>query len=62
MRASTGKAVIDNAAPMKRLKLVKPTLPVGLLPVTVAVKVMLEPTVAGLAELVTVVVVKLLQK
>ena len=38
---------------------VKLTVPVGLLPVTVAVKVTLEPTVAGFAELATVVVVAL---
>src|SRR5208282_6806655 len=36
---------------------VKPTLPVGALPVTVAVNVTLPPTVDGLAELVSVVVV-----
>jgi hypothetical protein len=36
---------------------VKLTLPVGLVPVTVAVKVTLAPTVEGLAELASVVVV-----
>src|SRR2546427_4407273 len=36
---------------------VKPTLPVGALPVTVAVKVTFAPTVDGLSELVSVVVV-----
>src|SRR6266545_8337204 len=36
---------------------VKPTLPVGALPVTVAVKVTFAPTVDGLSELLSVVVV-----
>src|SRR5271156_5267397 len=41
---------------------VKPTVPVGALPLTVAVKVTLAPSVDGLAELTSVVVVAMLLK
>src|SRR5438105_15708323 len=51
LRATAAQAAIELAPSLKS------TLPVGFVPVTVAVKVTLAPSAAGLAELASIVVV-----